>query len=111
MTRDEARDKTLEAVDREREWQATRFSTEHDDTTVHTDLNHMVAVITKYLGMLAEQAVRQADYKDVDLERVAIASVKVAAVSTAIAESLIFTGRVPAETIMLECHGGPRDAK
>ena len=94
MTRDEARAVVLAAVDAERDWQATTYSVEHDDTTVHADLNHMVSVITKYLGLLAEQAVRQADYKSVDLERVAIASLKVAAVATAVVESLVAQGRV-----------------
>jgi hypothetical protein len=110
MTRDDARDTVLQAVDRERAWQASRFSTEHDDSTVHADLNHMVAVITKYLGELATQAVRQADCRDVDLERVAVSSVKVAAVATAIVESLVFTGRVSSDTIMSECHGCGPDA-
>ena len=94
MTRDEAREIALGAVDSERDWQATNYSTEHDDTTVHADLNHMVSVITKYLGNLAGQAVKQADYKPVDMDAVAIASLKVAAVATAVLESLVATGKV-----------------
>ena len=105
MTRDEARGVAFQAVDSEREWQTSVFSEEHDDTTIHADLNHMVAVITKYLGELACQAVRQADYKDVNLDEVAISSVKISAVAIAIAESLIFTGRVSPDKVMNERHG------
>ena len=94
MTRDEARDAVLGAVDAERDWQAKRYSDEHDDSTVHSDLNYMVAVVTKYLGDIAEQGVNQAGYRMVELDKVAIAGVKVAAVATAIVESLLATGRV-----------------
>ncbi len=110
INRDEARQLALDAVDGEREWQAAKYSTEHDDTTVHADLNHMVSVINKYLGQLAEQAVRQADYQDVDLDRVAVSAVKVAAVATAVLESLLFTGRVDPLRIAGQCHGGTSNA-
>ena len=99
MTRDEARDAVLGAVDAERDWQAKRYSDEHDDSTVYSDLNYMVAVLTKYLGEVAGQAVNQAGYRAVDLEKVAVNSLKVAAVATAVVESLVATGRVSPEQL------------
>lgn len=94
MNRIDARAIVLSALEMEREWQEHRFSAEHDDSTVHADLNHMVSVLSKYLGELAAQAVNQAIYKPVNMDDVATACIKIAAVATAIAESLVATDRV-----------------
>jgi hypothetical protein len=94
MERAEARRLVLRAISEERHWQEGAFSLENDDSTARSDLNHWVAVLSKYMGGIADEAVSQGDFREVDLTKVARMSVKVAAVAVALTESLVATGRV-----------------
>lgn len=94
MDRADARRLVLQAIAEERHWQEGAFPVEQDDSTAHSDLNHWVAVLTKYLGGMANEAVAQGDFREADLPKVARMAIKVAAVCVALAESLVATGRV-----------------
>lgn len=99
MERSEARRLVLQAIAEERTWQEGAFPIEQDDSTSRADLNHWVAVLSKYLGGIANEAVAQGDFREVDLAKVARMSTKVAAVCVALTESLVATGRVDGQSL------------
>jgi hypothetical protein len=103
MDRAEARRLVLQAIAEERCWQEGEFPVEQDDSTAHTDLNHWVAVLTKYLGGIATEAVAQGDFRETDLPKVAKMAIKISAVCVALAESLVATGRVNGQTLSGRC--------
>lgn len=110
MDRQEARGQVLQAIAEERDWQQGAFPVEQDDSTARSDLNHWVAVLSKYLGGIADEAVAQGDFREVDLQNVARMSVKVGAVAVALAESLVATGRADGQRLSgrgKKFEGGP----
>ena len=91
-TRIEIRNKILEAIAKERIDQESMFPAEYDDQTVQVDLNHMVSVIIKYLGNIANQAVNQVDVEQVNYFEITENAIKCSAVFVAMIEAIISTG-------------------
>lgn len=99
IDRDKIRKSVTGMISKERIRQTGMFPPSLDDRQVQVDLLDLVAVLTKYTGRIAEDGVRQRDGHAVDYVDAAVNAVKVAAVASAILESMLATGRVDAATL------------